>query len=69
MPATKAARPNIRLVNGRVRVLLTPPKPKRKKTWTKRTVTVANERVMKRDIAALKQAVRKLRKRLQKAGI
>lgn len=44
------------------------PVAKRKKKWTKRTVTVANWRRVCTRLQRLENANRKLRKRLQKAG-
>ena len=56
----------MRLVKGRVRV--TVPR-KRKKTWVMREVYPRNYLALVKRMVRAENAIRKLRKRLQKAGI
>ena len=60
----------MRLVaSARTRVSIPVPIKKKRKPYTKRVVTPANWRRVNIRLARLEQAIRKLRKRLQKVGI
>jgi len=61
-----SARPHLRIVNERVTVR---PARKKKKTWTMQHVTPRNHLALKKQVWALKEVIRKLKKRLQNAGI